>query len=139
MERDMKKTIIAVTSVLVVAVIALVVLACSGAFTASTVALEGDAGNPVVLPKDSGKSSAKPNTIRDGVWHVGEDVKAGRYRTEGELPADTICYWQISWDPEGRNVEANDIPTGGRPTVNLKKGMYFKAHDCGVWVLAPEK
>lgn len=89
---------------------------------------------PATQPAPVQKVSARPDTIREGVWSVGEDIKPGRYRVMAAIPEGASCYWQISTDPEGQNIVSNDIPTGGRPTVTLKKGQWFKTQGCGEWV-----
>jgi hypothetical protein len=78
------------------------------------------------------KPAPKPApTIGDGTWVVGEDFPAGRYRVIE--PVQGTCYWQISKaNTNGSSIVANDIVTGGRPTVTLKKGQEFRA-DCGTW------
>jgi hypothetical protein len=79
--------------------------------------------------------TAKPagpvDTIEEGVWEVGADVKAGTYKTVE--PVESDCYWQIS--PIGRpdDITANEIVSGGRPTVVLKKGQEFTNKGCGTW------
>jgi len=62
---------------------------------------------------------------------VGEDIKAGRYRT-----VDTVsdgCYWEITADEGSGDIVQNDLPTGGRPTVSLENGQQFTTKDCGDW------
>lgn len=71
------------------------------------------------------------NTIGEGDWAVGVDVQAGTYRTTEAVSAD--CYWEINSDANGDNIVANDIVTGGRPTVTLENGQYFSSSRCGDW------
>jgi hypothetical protein len=72
-------------------------------------------------------------TIEDGVWTVGTDFPAGKYRVK-ENVQDT-CYWEITKSgTNGSSIVENDIVTGGRPTVTLRKGQDFKSQDCGIWV-----
>jgi hypothetical protein len=71
------------------------------------------------------------NTIGEGVWAVGVDVRPGTYRTTETVSGD--CYWEIDSDANGDTIVANDIVTGGRPTVTLKNGQYFTTKDCGDW------
>jgi hypothetical protein len=77
----------------------------------------------------SKKVASKPR-ILEGVSHVGEDIPAGTYRTD---EAVTQCYWEKSTDAEGQSIIDNDIVTGGRPQVILKKGQWFTSQDCGTW------
>jgi hypothetical protein len=71
------------------------------------------------------------NTINEGTWAVGVDVQPGTYRTKDAVSGH--CYWGIYSDANGRNIVANDIVTGGRPTVTLKNGQFFKNDGCGDW------
>lgn len=71
------------------------------------------------------------NTIGEGDWAVGVDVQAGTYRTTEAVSGD--CYWEIDSDANGANIVANDIVTGGRPTVTLQSGQYFSSNRCGDW------
>jgi hypothetical protein len=79
------------------------------------------------------KATPKPRpTIEEGVWHVGEDIPAGTYRAD-ESVSGMDCYWKKASDSEGDNIIANDLPTGGRPQVTLRKGQWFTTQDCGTW------
>lgn len=71
------------------------------------------------------------NTIGEGDWAVGVDVQPGTYRTTGAVSGD--CYWEINADANGDNIVANDIVSGGRPTVTLESGQYFSSSRCGEW------
>lgn len=77
-------------------------------------------------------TKAAAATIEEGTWTVGEDFPAGTYRLQ--TAATSMCYWGIykSGTNQGTIIE-NDIVTGGRPTVTLKRGQDFKS-DCGTWV-----
>lgn len=71
-------------------------------------------------------------TIEDGIWTVGLDIPAGRYRVTSAVGGR--CYWKISKSgTNGADIIANDIPGGGRPTVTLKAGQDFTSSDCGTW------
>lgn len=71
------------------------------------------------------------NSIDEGTWSVGVDVQPGTYRAKDTV--SDFCYWEITSDANGDHIVANDIVSGGRPTVTLKKGQFFKTHDCGTW------
>jgi hypothetical protein len=71
------------------------------------------------------------NTIAEGSWAVGVDIQPGTYRTKETVVGD--CYWEIDSDANGDHIVANDIVTGGRPTVTLKNGQFFKTSRCGQW------
>lgn len=72
------------------------------------------------------------NTITEGTWAVGVDVRPGTYRTKAPVSGD--CYWSITSDANGSNIVANDIVTGGRPTVTLGHGQFFTTNRCGEWL-----
>lgn len=72
-------------------------------------------------------------TIEDGIWTVGDDFPAGTYKVRDALTE--MCYWGIY--KSGTNqatIVDNDIVTGGKPTVTLKRGQDFKSSGCGTWV-----
>jgi hypothetical protein len=71
------------------------------------------------------------NTIREGNWAVGVDIQPGTYRAKDAVSG--TCYWEINSDANGKNIVANDIVTGGRPTVTLSGGQYFTTKRCGEW------
>ncbi|MGC9671223.1 hypothetical protein ACNTMW_32340 [Planosporangium sp. 12N6] len=71
------------------------------------------------------------NTIHEGIWAVGVDIQPGTYRVKD--PVSGSCYWGIYSDANGNNIVANDIVTGGRPTVTLAGGQYFTTRRCGDW------
>src|SRR5690606_2019494 len=66
------------------------------------------------------------NTISEGTWAVGSDVRPGTYRAK--KPVAASCYWEITSDANGNDIVANDIPGGGRPTVTLSEGQYFSTN-----------
>jgi hypothetical protein len=79
------------------------------------------------------KPAAKPKpTIEEGTWVVGEDFPAGTYRVREAIDGD--CYWEIARaGTNGADIIANDIPTGGKPRVTLKKGQEFTNQGCGIF------
>jgi len=73
-------------------------------------------------------------SIGEGTYLVGEDVKAGSYKTAG--PTSDMCYWARRSDDSGEldAIIANDIVKGpGR--VTLKKGEFFETNSCETWEL----
>lgn len=72
------------------------------------------------------------NTIAEGTWAVGVDIQPGTYRTKEAVSG--TCYWEINSDPNGSDIVENDIVSGGRPTVTLKGGQFFKTSRCGEWI-----
>lgn len=77
-------------------------------------------------------TKAAPAVIEEGTWTVGEDFPAGTYKLQTAVTS--TCYWGIykSGTNQGTIIE-NDIVTGGRPTVTLKRGQDFES-SCGTWV-----
>lgn len=83
-------------------------------------------------PVATGKPVAGKPTIDDGTWVVGEDVPAGTYKVN--QPVEQGCYWSITRSgSNGANIVQNDLPSGGRPKVTIKKGQDFETRDCGTW------
>jgi hypothetical protein len=78
------------------------------------------------------EAEAAANTVSDGMWTVGEDIKPGTYRTTDNV--GSRCYWGIYRSgSNGDDIIDNDIPGGGKPTVKLSKGQDFKSSNCGNW------
>lgn len=78
------------------------------------------------------ETEAAANTVSDGTWSVGDDIKPGSYRATADV--GSTCYWAIySSGSNGGDIIENDIPGGGRPTVKLSKGQDFKSSRCGSW------
>ena len=97
---------------------------------------ETEATTEAPAPKPSKTAKPRP-TIDEGIWHVGEDVPAGTYRTEQQLTADQLCYWERSETSDSASIGdiiANANPSGGRPQVTLKKGEWFTTNRCGTWI-----
>lgn len=106
----------------------------ASAKTAAGTAVECVADGPGRLSwVDPAPPTPKPKpTIDEGVWTVGLDVPAGTYRVTA--PVDDDCYWAITKSgSNGEDIIANDIVSGGRPTVTLKKGQDFESARCGTW------
>jgi len=90
---------------------------------------------PVAKPKPKAKAKAK--TIGEGLWLVGEDVPAGRYKTSGARDESIpLCYWHVAKDDTDNTILVqglNDKP-GEQGRVTLKSGQYFKTSGCADWV-----
>lgn len=72
------------------------------------------------------------NTVVEGTWTVGVDIEPGTYRTREDVGSS--CYWGIyTTGTNGDDIQANDIPGGGRPTVTLVQGQDFRTSRCGAW------
>lgn len=87
-----------------------------------------------VKPKAVPTVKSSPTVGGDDIVHVGEDIPAGTYRVRTAVAGDDLCYWKKTKDSEGQDIISNDIPSGGRPQVTLKKGEWFTSSDCPTWV-----
>lgn len=61
------------------------------------------------------------NTYSDGVYLVGTDMPAGRYK--GDVTGG-VSYWAIYSDPNGANIVANSLPSGPF-YVEVRNGQYL--------------
>jgi multidrug efflux pump subunit AcrA (membrane-fusion protein) len=71
----------------------------------------------------------------NGVYEVGADVEAGRYRTQGPSGANPVgCYYARLREPTGGigNIIDNNI-VNGPAVVDLKTGEFFESDSCEVW------
>lgn len=84
-------------------------------------------------PKKTEKPGPATSFSGEGEYVVGEDIKAGTYKTAG--PEDELgCYWERAKNASGEfgSIIANNILNGpGR--VTLDKGEYFKTNRCQKW------
>lgn len=82
---------------------------------------------------DPAPPTPKPKpTIEQGIWTVGVDIPPGTYRVTA--PVEEGCYWAITKSgTNGDDIIANDLVSGGRPTVTVRKGQDFETNDCGTW------
>ncbi|MCP3818384.1 hypothetical protein NLX86_09725 [Streptomyces sp. A3M-1-3] len=104
------------------------VTATAGAAPAPTVT-KTEAAKPVKT-EEAGPASSFEG---DGEYLVGEDIKAGTYRTAGSDGAFG-CYWERAKDSSGEfdSIIANENLQGsGR--VTLKQGEIFKTNRCKEW------
>lgn len=62
------------------------------------------------------------NTFTDGVYHVGEDMKAGRYK--GHTTSD-MGYWAILKDPNGSDIIENNL-VKGQFYIQVRDGQYIE-------------
>ncbi|WP_183099549.1 hypothetical protein [Nocardioides pelophilus] len=79
----------------------------------------------------TGHSKGYVPTITNGVWTVGRDIPPGTYRSNG---VGGSCYWAITRSgSNGQDIIANDLPSGGYPSVDLSVGQDFSTDGCGTW------
>ncbi|MEU9733382.1 hypothetical protein [Streptomyces sp. NPDC048002] len=86
-------------------------------------------------PKKTHKSGPAAGFSGEGEYLVGEDIKAGTYKTAG--PDDEWgCYWERAKDASGEFgsiIANNNLDGPGRVTLN--SGEYFKTNRCQEWKL----
>ncbi|MFE1201520.1 hypothetical protein ACFW5V_07490 [Streptomyces sp. NPDC058762] len=84
-------------------------------------------------PKKTKEPGPATTFSGDGEYLVGEDIKAGTYKTAG--PQDEWgCYWERAKDASGEFgsiIANNNLEGTGRVTLN--KGEYFKTNRCQEW------
>ncbi|MDR6976236.1 hypothetical protein J2X68_002924 [Streptomyces sp. 3330] len=88
----------------------------------------------VTVPPEKAEPVGPATTFSgEGEYLVGEDIKAGTYRTAG--PEDELgCYWERAKDASGEFgsiIANNNLQGSGR--VTLGKGEYFKTNRCQEW------
>lgn len=88
---------------------------------------------PTVKVTVTQKPAEAAATIDEGTWEVGVDVAPGRYKTTEAVDPDGMCYWKITTTGSPDHIVDNDIVSGGKPTVTIKKGQDFTTQDCGTW------
>jgi hypothetical protein len=121
----MKKVMTVVGALIVTGLIMLICTNMLGAGKDNPV--ESPATTPVV------GASARPDTIREGMWRVGTDVKPGRYKTTGAL--DGLCYWHTARDTSDLTIIDQGLADRSNQAgyVTLKSGQYFKTSGCHDW------
>ncbi|MFF6947474.1 hypothetical protein ACFZAD_02295 [Streptomyces iakyrus] len=84
-------------------------------------------------PKKTRKPGPATSFSGEGEYVVGEDIKAGTYKTAGP-EGGFGCYWERAKDASGEftSIIANNNLNGpGR--VTLSSGEYFKTNRCQTW------
>lgn len=128
-----------------------VVLGCIGALACgglgvSIVAGDQSKTSTIQLPEEEGgsaggfasatpsaKRSVRPDTIQEGTWEVGSDVKPGKYKTKGAVEGIvTLCYWDVQKGGEIVAQGVKDKP-GAQGIVTLKTGQTFTTSGCEPW------
>ncbi|MEV6662025.1 hypothetical protein [Streptomyces nigra] len=86
-----------------------------------------------VKPKKTKKPGPAASFSGEGEYLVGEDIKAGTYKTAGP-EGGFGCYWERAKDSSGEFgsiISNNNLNGPGRVTLN--KGEYFKTNRCQKW------
>ncbi|KUO06167.1 hypothetical protein AQJ67_03185 [Streptomyces caeruleatus] len=84
-------------------------------------------------PKKTKEPGPATSFSGEGEYLVGEDIKAGTYKTVGP-DSEFGCYWERAKDASGEfgSIIANNNLNGpGRVTLN--NGEYFKTNRCRQW------
>ena len=73
------------------------------------------------------------NTISgDGVWAVGQDIKAGTYKTTG----GSDCYYSVLNSTDTSDIATNNNITGPG-ILTVRDGQYLQLSGCTDWTLQP--
>lgn len=87
----------------------------------------------VVSSPPAPRVSLRPDTIREGTWEVGTDVKPGKYKTRGAVDSRIpMCYWDVKVGDEITDQGVKD-QTDAQGIVTLKKGEVFTTSGCEEW------
>ncbi|MFD4256305.1 hypothetical protein ACFWR9_01405 [Streptomyces sp. NPDC058534] len=84
-------------------------------------------------PKKTEEPGPATTFSGDGEYLVGEDIKAGTYKTAGP-EGEWGCYWERAKDASGEFgsiIANNNLEGTGRVTLN--NGEYFKTNRCQEW------
>lgn len=127
-----KKLIIGGGAVALIAIMAACGAATGDATSSSATTNQGSAATS---PAAGSKPTSAASSISEGVYEVGVDIKAGKYKTAGLEEDSPICYWARLKNDSGEMnaILANDaVP--GPTTVTIKKtDKYFKTNGCKPW------
>ncbi|WP_372698254.1 hypothetical protein [Arthrobacter sp. JSM 101049] len=80
---------------------------------------------------DGAVADREANTIGPGLYEVGVDVKAGKYKTSGPDGANPVgCYyaWLSSSESDADILDNNIV--NGQAVVTLRKGQFFEVKAC---------
>ncbi|MER5184123.1 hypothetical protein ABT009_38315 [Streptomyces sp. NPDC002896] len=84
-------------------------------------------------PKKTKEAGQASSFAGEGEYLVGEDIKAGTYKTAGP-EGEFGCYWERAKDASGEFgsiIANNNLEGPGRVTLN--NGEYFKTNRCQKW------
>ena len=74
------------------------------------------------------------DSIGNGVFEVGEDVRPGQFSSEGPEDPDLPCSYRVSEDDDGEEIISSEV-SDGPGTVTLVEGQYFTSEFCQIWTL----
>lgn len=86
-------------------------------------------------PAPAAPAAPAAATVGEGQWIVGEDMAAGDWRmVEAYEDGGIGCFWSIYKAGSNQSdIIQNDIVTGGKARVSVKKGQEFETQGCGDW------
>lgn len=104
--------------------------------TGSATATETAGAPATAAAKAPAKPAGPAGTMNDGVYQVGVDVQAGRYKTTGP-PADNpmnMCYWSRASNDSGEfeAIIANGTPQGPG-SLSVKRGEFVELSGGCTW------
>lgn len=73
--------------------------------------------------------------VDGGVYEIGVDINAGRWRTAGASDPDIpLCYYSTTPTPDGgSNIDQQGVTEGGPAIVDLPAGQFFHTSGCLEW------
>lgn len=139
----MKKVLIILTAVLGAVMLFFICAGITGMGKDTALVTNTDSPGEIVgesaataASKAAPKTSVRPQTIREGMWEVGTDIKPGKYKTKGALEGIiTLCTWSVM---KGDNyVDVGSVnETTAQGVVTLKAGQTFETNGCQTWYAA---
>ncbi|MDN5906214.1 MAG: hypothetical protein L0H86_11410 [Micrococcaceae bacterium] len=84
---------------------------------------------------DGAVADREKNTVGPGLYEVGVDVKAGKYKTSGPDGTNPVgCYyaWMSSSEADADIVDNNIV--SGQAVVTLRNGQFFEIDSCADFV-----
>lgn len=108
----------------------------TGAGPQPSTSASAEPGEPLVEESPSPEPAGPRTRFADGIWTVGKELKAGRYKTT--VPTDVFaCHWERMRDARGTTdstiAEGLSKP-GTKVTVTISSSdKLFKSELCGTW------
>jgi hypothetical protein len=104
--------------------------------TSGTASDQPASATPAAAAKEPVKPAGPARSMDGGVYQVGVDVQAGRYKTPGPPADDAIgmCYWSRNKDDSGEfeSLIANGV-VEGRGSVTVNKGEFVEITGGCTW------
>lgn len=98
-----------------------------------TVTAKPEPAPTVTVTAEPEQPAEESSVLGDGIWEVGVDVKAGRWKTI--VPDDSRnCYWARHSDDSGEFesiISNGNADTGARVSITIKSGEFLELNGCG--------